>query len=321
MKYYDKISDLIGKTPLVRINKINPYPETLILAKLERFNPGGSVKDRVAKSMLDDAENKGLLGPDKIVLESTSGNTGIGLAMLCALKGYQCELVMPESMSIERRMIMMAYGAKVTLTPAGEGTDGARDYVRRKLSEEPEIYFSPNQYDNPANWKAHFENTAQEIIEDTDGKITHFVAGLGTSGTLMGVARGLKERLADVKIVSVEPKTDSFIQGLRDLDVQEIPLIFDESKLDRRIRVSDVDAEKTTKLLGLQEGIFSGLSSGAAMWGAIEVARELNESGFSDGVIVVMLPDSGERYLSNNQYSLAISSSQTNSSLVEFLVN
>lgn len=321
MKYYDKISDLIGKTPLVRINKINPYPETLILAKLERFNPGGSVKDRVAKSMLDDAENKGLLGPDKIVLESTSGNTGIGLAMLCALKGYQCELVMPESMSIERRMIMMAYGAKVTLTPAGEGTDGARDYVRRKLSEEPERYFSPNQYDNPANWKAHFKNTAQEIIEDTDGKITHFVAGLGTSGTLMGVARGLKERLADVKIVSVEPKTDSFIQGLRDLDVQEIPLIFDESKLNRRIRVSDVDAEKTTKLLGLQEGIFSGLSSGAAMWGAIEVARELNESGFSDGVIVVMLPDSGERYLSNNQYSLAISSSQTDSSLVEFLVN
>ncbi len=321
MKYYDKISDLIGKTPLVRINKINPFPETLILAKLERFNPGGSVKDRVAKSMLDDAENKGLLGPDKIVLESTSGNTGIGLAMLCALKGYQCELVMPESMSIERRMIMTAYGAKVTLTPAGEGTDGARDYVRRKLSEKPERYFSPNQYDNPANWKAHFENTAQEIIEDTDGKITHFVAGLGTSGTLMGVARGLKERLADVKIVSVEPQTDSFIQGLRDLDVQEIPLIFDESKLDRRIRVSDVDAEKTTKLLGLQEGIFSGLSSGAATWGAIEVARELNESGFSDGVIVVMLPDSGERYLSNNQYSLAISSSQTDSSLVEFLVN
>jgi cysteine synthase B len=297
----------------VKINKINPFRETMILAKLERFNPGGSVKDRIAKSMLDDAERKGLLSPDKIIIEPTSGNTGIGLAMLCAMRGYQCELVMPESMSIERRKIMMAYGAQVTLTPAAEGTDGAREHVRKRLSDEPEKYFSPNQYDNPVNWNAHYETTAQEIIEETDAKITHFVAGLGTSGTLMGVARGLKERLPKVQIVSVEPKTDSFIPGLRNLDTQEIPAIFNEFLLDYRIRVSDVDAEKTAEALSIQEGIFSGWSSGATMWGALEVARKLNESGLRDGIIVVLFPDSGEKYISSSQYSLTVKAEQASS--------
>jgi cysteine synthase B len=310
MKYNNDISDLIGNTPLVRINKLNPFPESLILAKLERFNPGGSVKDRVAKSMLDDAERRGLLTADKIILEPTSGNTGIGLAMISAMRGYQCELVMPESMSIERRKIMLAFGAKVTLTPSEDGTDGAREYVRKRLSENPEKYFSPNQYDNPANWNAHYETTALEIIEATDDKITHFVAGLGTSGTLMGVGRRLKERNPEIQIVSVEPKDGSFIQGLRDLDRQEVPEIFDESFLDSRIRVSDVDAESTARDLSLQEGIFSGGSSGAAMWGALEVAKELNETGFRDGVIVVLLPDSGEKYISSALYSLTVNAEQ-----------
>jgi cysteine synthase len=320
MNYYNDISDIIGRTPLVRINKVNTFPDITILAKLEQFNPGGSVKDRIARSLIEDAEKRGLLNSDKTIIESTSGNTGIGIAMLCALKGYQCELVMPESMSIERRKIMMAYGAKVILTPAEEGTDGARNYVKRRLAEDPERYFSPNQYDNPANWKAHYETTAQEIFEDTDGKITHFVAGLGTSGTLMGVARGLKERISEVQIVSVEPKPNSFIQGMRDLCTQTVPRIFRESLLDERIHVSDVDAERTAKALGFLEGVFSGLSSGAAMFGALEVARALSESDYKDALIVVLLADSGERYISKSQYSLTIEAEQAHSFPAELLI-
>ncbi|MFX1485399.1 MAG: PLP-dependent cysteine synthase family protein [Promethearchaeota archaeon] len=320
MNYYNDISDLIGRTPLVRINKVNPFPDITILAKLEQFNPGGSVKDRIARSLIEDAEKRGLLNSDKTIIESTSGNTGIGIAMLCALKRYQCELVMPESMSIERRKIMMAYGAKVILTPAEEGTDGARNYVKRRLAEDPERYFSPNQYDNPANWKAHYETTAQEIFEDTDGKITHFVAGLGTSGTLMGVARGLKERISEVQIVSVEPKPNSFIQGMRDLCTQTVPKIFRESLLDERIHVSDIDAERTAKALGFLEGVFSGLSSGAAMFGALEVARALSESDYKDALIVVLLADSGERYISKSQYSLTIEAEQAHSFPAELLI-
>jgi cysteine synthase len=319
MKYFKDITELIGKTPLVRINKLNPYPETLVLAKLERFNPGGSVKDRVAKAMLEDAERSGLLNHDKTILEATSGNTGIGLAMIAAMKGYQCELVMPESMSVERRKIMMAYGAKVTLTPAESGTDGAREYVRKMITEEPDKYFSPNQYDNPANWSAHYLNTAQEIVKDTDGKITHFVAGLGTSGTLMGVARALKESLPDVQIVSVEPREDSFIQGLRNLEVQETPGIFDESELDMRLYVSRDDAEQTAKALGLYEGIFSGWSSGAAMSGALELAKRLHDSEVQDSLIVVLLPDSGEKYISSTQYSLTVNAEPSVRYLAEFL--
>jgi cysteinyl-tRNA synthetase len=319
MNYFNDVSELIGKTPLIKINKLNAYPETLILAKLERFNPGGSVKDRVAKSMLDDAESRGLLTQDKTILEATSGNTGIGLAMISAMKGYQCELVMPESMSIERRKIMMAYGAKVTLTPAEAGTDGAREYVRRKLSETPEKYFSPNQYDNPANWSAHYHNTAQEIMKDTDGKITHFVAGLGTSGTLMGVARALKENVPGIQIVSVEPEEDSFIQGLRNLEIQETPGIFDETLLDLRMRVSSDDAEQTAKAMGLYEGLFSGWSSGAAMFGALELAERLHKNEVRNSVIVVLLADSGEKYISSTQYSLTVNVEPTARYLAEFL--
>ncbi|MBY8998264.1 MAG: PLP-dependent cysteine synthase family protein [Candidatus Thorarchaeota archaeon] len=302
MQYYENISQLIGRTPLIKINKLNPYPENMILAKLEWFNPGGSVKDRVAKSMIDDAEVKGLLTLDKIIIEPTSGNTGIGLAMLSSMRGYRCELVMPESMSVERRKIMMAYGARVTLTLAEEGTDGAREYVKRKVAEEPGKYFSPNQYDNPANWLAHYKYTSQEILEATNSKVTHFVAGLGTSGTLMGMARGLKECLPAVKIVSVEPESDSFIQGLRDLDNQDVPGIFDDSFIDQRLRVSENDVQSIVRALSQEEGLFIGQSSGAAMWGAITIAKELHESNQKDSVIVVLLPDSGQKYISGDLF-------------------
>ncbi|MHA2140154.1 MAG: PLP-dependent cysteine synthase family protein [Candidatus Thorarchaeota archaeon] len=303
MRYYEEIGRIIGKTPLIKMGRTNPYPNVLILAKLERMNPGGSVKDRIALSMLEDAERNGFLKPDKIIIEPTSGNTGIGLAMICASKGYKCEFVMPESMSIERRKIIAAYGAQVTLTPAEEGVDGPRKYVKRKLAEEPDKYFSPNQYDNPANWKAHYETTAKEILDDTDFKITHFIGGLGTSGTLMGVSRRLKEELENVVIVSVEPDNESFIQGLRDLERSDTPSIFDPSLLDRRIRVSGFEAECTARNLTKEEGLFVGKSSGAAMRGALRVAKELHESGVDDAVIVVLLPDSGERYLSGTSYA------------------
>ncbi|MHA1958161.1 MAG: PLP-dependent cysteine synthase family protein [Candidatus Thorarchaeota archaeon] len=306
MKYHNDISQLIGKTPLVKISRINPFPGITILAKLEKFNPAGSVKDRVAKYLIETGEKEGLLTRDRTVIEATSGNTGIGLAMVCALKGYQCELVMPESMSAERIAIMQAYGAIVTLTPTELGINGAQDYVRDKITTNPEEYFNPNQYDNPANWLAHYETTAEEILEDTDGRVTHFVAGLGTSGTLMGVAKRLREELDDVHIISVEPNSESFIQGLKDLENSYVPHIFESELLDGRLKVKDTDAERVTQALGLEEGIFVGQSSGAAMWGALEVARNLHDKGKRNKVIVVLLADSGEKYISSGLFSASL---------------
>jgi len=303
MMYYEDVSHMIGRTPLVRINKLNPYQEIILLAKIEGFNPGGSVKDRIAKYMIEDALEKGLLTKDKILIEATSGNTGIGLAMMSAIKGLQCELVMPESMSVERRKIIQAYGAKVTLIPAALGIDGAQDYVNSKLDTEPEKYYSPNQFDNPANWQAHFETTAREILEDTNNRVTHFIAGLGTSGTLMGVGRGLKEKLPEVQIVSVEPEPDAFIQGLKDLRTQYVPGIFDLDVLDRRIYVDDFSADCAARDLALEEGIFVGQSSGAAMVGALDVIGNLHEQGIEDAVVVVLLPDSGYKYISGRMFA------------------
>lgn len=295
---------MIGHTPLVRINHLNHYPEVTLLAKIESTNPGGSVKDRIAKHMIDDAIEKGLLTKDKTVIEATSGNTGIGIAMICAIRGFDCELVMPESMSIERRKILEAFGAIVTLTPAETGMDGAQDYVNYRLRESPEQYYSPNQFDNPANWKAHYQTTAKEVFEDTEGKVTHFVAGLGTSGTLMGVGRGLKERNPDIKIISVEPVPGSPIQGLKDLSTQYIPGIFDESILDQRIYVDELSAECVARSLAVDEGLFVGQSAGAAMTGALEVAKNLHEMENRESVIVVLLADSGSKYISGDLFSV-----------------
>lgn len=304
MKYYNDVSQMIGHTPLVRINHLNHYPEVTLLAKIESTNPGGSVKDRIAKHMIDDAIEKGLLTKDKTVIEATSGNTGIGIAMICAIRGFDCELVMPESMSIERRKILEAFGAIVTLTPAETGMDGAQDYVNYRLRESPEQYYSPNQFDNPANWKAHYQTTSKEVFEDTEGKVTHFVAGLGTSGTLMGVGRGLKERNPDIKIISVEPVPGSPIQGLKDLSTQYIPGIFDESILDQRIYVDELSAECVARSLAVDEGLFVGQSAGAAMTGALEVAKNLHEMENRESVIVVLLADSGSKYISGDLFSV-----------------
>ncbi len=315
MTYYDDASQMIGRTPLVKINRLNPYKDITILAKIEGSNPGGSVKDRIAKHMLEDAIDRGLLTEDKTVIEATSGNTGIGLAMICAIKGFQCELVMPENMSIERRRIMEAYGAHVTLVPAESGIDGAQDYVTRRIEEHPDRYYSPNQYDNPLNWIAHLDTTAKEIMEDTRGRVTHFIAGLGTSGTLMGVGRGLKKQNPSVKIVSVEPQTDAMIQGLKNLRTQYVPAIYDESMLDQHIFVDDFTADCAARRLALDEGIFVGQSAGAAMVGALELARDLHDEEVKDAVIVVLFADSGMKYISGSLFS---ATEQTNS-LMELL--
>ncbi|MHA1935448.1 MAG: PLP-dependent cysteine synthase family protein, partial [Candidatus Thorarchaeota archaeon] len=209
-------------------------------------------------------------------------------------------------MSTERVAIMQAYGAIVTLTPTELGINGAQDYVKDKITTNPDEYFNPNQYDNPANWQAHYETTAEEILEDAEGRITHFVAGLGTSGTLMGVAKKLREELNEVQIVSVEPDSEAFIQGLKDLENSYVPCIFESELLDRRLKVIDTDAERVTQALGLEEGIFVGQSSGAAMWGALELARDLHDKRQTNKVIVVLLADSGEKYISSGLFAASL---------------
>ena len=297
MRYYSNILKLIGRTPLVRINKSNPNPQVLMLAKLEKYNPSGSVKDRIAISMIEEAEKDGLLSPDKIIIEPSSGNTGIGLSLVCAAKGYPLEIVMPETMSVERRKIMTAYGAKITLTPGEKGMDGTQDYVEEIVKKNPDKYFFPNQYANENNPLAHYRYTAEEIIEDTDGEIDVFVAGLGTSGTLMGVSRRLKEHNSKIKIIAVEPERGEPIQGLKNLKESYVPEIYDESIIDEKIYVKEEDAEHASRMLSLQEGIFTGISSGAAMHVARNVAGKMNS-----GTLVVVLPDGGEKYISHPIY-------------------
>lgn len=298
MRYYQNILKLIGKTPLVRINKINPNKNVLILAKLEKQNPAGSVKDRITVSMIEAAENEGILNNEKIIIEPSSGNTGIGLALVCAVKGYPLEIVMPETMSIERRKIMTAYGAKITLTPGDKGMNGAEDYVKKVVEENPGKYFYPNQFANENNPIAHYRYTAEEILEDTDGEIDVFVAGLGTSGTLMGVSKRLKEFNPRIKIIGVEPVPKSGIQGLKNLATSYVPDIFDEMRLDEKIYVKLNEAEHASRMLSLQEGIFTGISSGAAMHVAIETAKKMKA-----GTLVVLLPDGGEKYISHPIYT------------------
>ncbi len=297
MDVYNDIADLVGHTPLVRINRLFKSNDKVSLyAKLERSNPGGSVKDRIAKYMIEYAEKDGTLTKDKIVLEPTSGNTGIGLVMICAVKGYRCTLVMPETMSIERRKILHAFGAKIVLSPGAKGMDGAEDLVA-EMAKDPK-YFVPGQFSNKYNVLSHYETTGKEVWEATDGKVTHFVAGLGTTGTIMGVSRRLREKNAGVKIVAVSPNPKSKIQGLKNMETQYIPSIYDPAAHDDKIFVADEHAFETARMLSLQEGIFCGISSGAAMHGAIQVAK-----GISEGVVVVVLPDGGEKYISTPLYN------------------
>ena len=292
------ILQCIGNTPLVRIDGINPNPRVKVFAKLEGNNPGGSVKDRIALYMIEAAERDGKLTRDKIILEATSGNTGIGLAMVATAKKYRVKLTMPACVSIERRRILEAFGAELILSPSEEGTDGAIRAAQRILSEEPETYFMPNQFDNEANILAHYETTGKEIIEQTDGRITHFVAGMGTTGTLMGTGKRLKEFNKDIKIIGVEPALNHRIQGLKNMSESIVPKIFNPQKLDERYKVNDEEAFDTTRMLAVKEGIFAGMSSGAAMYIAIRKSSELKE-----GVIVVIFPDRGDRYLSTSLFT------------------
>jgi len=282
----------IGNTPIASID-LNPNPRVKLFAKLEGNNPGGSVKDRIALYMIEAAERNGRLNKDKIILEATSGNTGIGLAMVASAKKYRVKLTMPACVSIERRRILEAFGAELILTPSDEGTDGAINLVQKIFSDEPDKYYMPNQFDNEANVLAHYETTGKEIIEQTEGRITHFVAGMGTTGTVMGVGKRLKEFNKDIKIIGVEPVINHRIQGLKNMSESITPKIFDPQKLDERYLVNDEEAFDTTRMLAVKEGIFVGMSSGAAMHIALRKSSELKE-----GVIVVILPDRGDRYLS-----------------------
>ena len=292
MMLYDNVLDAIGDTPLIRVNRLNASVVP-VYAKLESSNPGGSVKERISLSLIEAREASGELSPEKIVLEATSGNTGIGLAMVCAAKGYRCQLVMPESASLERRQIMQAYGAEILLTPAKRSTDGAIEKAYAMAREYPELYYLTDQFNNEANWKAHYEHTAPEIWEQTGGKVSHIVATLGTSGTVMGLCKWFSEHHPDVKIVAVEPFLGHKIQGLKNMKESYRPGIFDKLLPSRIVNIQDEDAFRMARLLARKEGLLVGMSSGAAMSCALELAAELDE-----GFVVTIFPDGGERYLS-----------------------
>ena len=290
---YQSILDQIGRTPLVPIRRMNRLGEVQILVKLESFNPGGSVKDRPAIYMLEDAEKSGKLTKDKVILEATSGNTGIGLSMVAAVKGYRILLVMSEAVSEERKKILRAMGADLEFTPAHLGTDGAIEFVYNMIREEPGKYWLADQFNNDSNWKAHYHGTAQEIWEQTGGNLDAVVASMGTTGTLMGLSRRFKELKPTVEIVGVEPYLGHKIQGLKNMKESYRPGIFEKARADRIINIDDEEAFSTARRLAKEEGIFAGMSSGAALAGALRMAKEMKK-----GRIVVILPDGGERYLS-----------------------
>ncbi len=288
----NNILELIGRTPLVRLNRLNPNPRVEICVKLEYFNPGGSVKDRPAYAMLEAAEAQGELTPDKTIIEATSGNTGIGLALVCAVKGYRLLLTMPESASLERKRILKAMGAELLLTPAHLGTDGSIEEVYRMARENPEKYYLADQFNNPVNPESH-RSTAREIWEQTEGKVTMVVATMGTCGTLMGLSQFMKEFDPAIRVVGVEPYLGHAIQGLKNLKESYVPGVFEKGRADDIVNIEDEEAYETTRRLARQEGLFLGMSSGAAVAVAIRQARELES-----GLIVAIAPDGGERYLS-----------------------
>ena len=293
----DTVLDLIGLTPMVRLRRLVPNPRVKIYAKLEGFNPTGSIKDRIALKMIEQAEREGTLGPGKTIIEPTSGNTGIGIAMIGAVKGYAVEIVMSESVSVERRKMIQAFGAKVTLTDPELGTDGAIVKARELVRDFPDRYFMPDQFSNHYNQLAHYEGTAVEILEQTAGELDYFVSSLGTSGTLMGVGLALKERFPRVRIVSAHPVRGHYIQGLKNLEEAIVPAIYDAAKIDRHIMVETEDAFDLARRLALEEGIFAGMSSGAALYAARVLAAEIDA-----GTIVTILPDRGEKYLSTSLF-------------------
>jgi len=291
----EELVKLIGNTPLVKLKRLNPNPDVEIWIKLEKFNPGGSVKDRPALRMIMDAVKRGELTKDKTIIDATSGNTGIALAMIGRALGFKVELAMSEGVSEERKRILKIFGAKLHLTPAEEGTDGAIRFVRELVKKYPERYYYVDQYNNHSNWKAHFYSTGVEIWEQTKGRITHFVAGAGTGGTLVGTGRRLKIYNPDIEIVGVQPaEAKHGIEGLKHMESSIKPGIFDETIIDRMVYVKTEEAYEMTKKLAKEEGLFLGISSGAAVHAAIELAKKLQR-----GVIVAISPDGGEKYLSS----------------------
>ena len=293
------ISDRIGNTPLLKINRITNSlkdRDVEIYAKAEWLNPGGSVKDRPALRIIEDAEKSGRLNRDKIIVDSTSGNTGIAYALFGATKGYKVTLVMPQNVSEERKRIVRAFGAVIVFTDPLLGSDGAMIEAKRLVSEEPSKYFYADQYNNPSNWKAHYETTGVEIWEQTGGEITHFVACLGTSGTLMGTGRRLKEYNPDIQVISVEPSTPIHgLEGMKQMATSIVPGIYDEHFPDRKLMVDTEDAYTAVKRLASEEGFFVGYSSGAALVASMKVAGEIDR-----GLIVTIFPDRGDRYLSTS---------------------
>lgn len=301
MKIAENILKLIGNTPLVKINKLNQGVAEIV-AKVESFNPAGSIKDRPALNMIEDAEQKGLINKDTVIIEPTSGNMGVGLALACAVKGYRVVFTMPETMSVERRKLMQAYGAELVLTEGAKGMKGAVDKAI-ELSKEIENSFVPMQFDNPANPEIHEKTTAEEIWRDTDGKVDMVIAGVGTGGTVSGIGRTLKYKNPNIKIVAVEPYKSQVLaggqasgHGIQGIGANFVPKNFDKNVVDEIMPVKDEDAIEMARLLAKKEGILCGISSGAAMFAAVEQAKK---SVNKDKLIVVILPDTGERYLSS----------------------
>ena len=310
-RIHDSVVACIGNTPLVRLRRLPPADGAAVVGKIENLNPLWSVKDRIAKSMIDAAERAGLIGPDTVVIEPTSGNTGIGLAYVCAVRGYKLAVTMPESMSVERRKLLKALGAELILTPAMEGMPGAVQKAEELVAENPN-YYMPQQFKNPANPEVHRKTTAEEIWRDTEGKVDIVVAGVGTGGTITGVGEGLKAKKPGVRVVAVEPVASPVIaqrlagqplhpgrHGIQGIGAGFIPDILNLSILDEVIAVSDEDAFETARQLAKQEGLLCGISSGAAAWAALQLAKRPENVG---KLIVVILPDLGERYLSTRLF-------------------
>lgn len=295
---FENILQTIGNTPLVRINRLNPNKNVTIYAKIEGTNPTGSVKDRIALKMIEQAEAEGSLVKGKTIIEPTSGNTGIGLAMIGVVKGYDVEIVMSEAVSMERVKMIKAFGAKVTLTDAKWGTDGAIIKARELVRANPKKYFMPDQFSNEYNKIAHYKTTGEEIWEQTNGKVDYFVSAIGTSGTIMGVGKALREHNPKIKIVCAHPVRGHYIQGLKNMEEAIVPSIYDPLEIDETIMVETETAFEMTRQIVKKEGIFVGMSSGAAMYAAIEVSKKIKT-----GIIVVIFPDRGERYLTTNLFN------------------
>jgi cysteine synthase A len=307
MNIADSVIDLVGNTPLVRINRLAKGLGAQVVAKLEFFGPGASVKDRIGVSMILAAERAGKLKPDTVIVEPTSGNTGIALAWVCAVKGYRCMMFMPDSLSKERRAVIRAYGAELVLTPAAEGAIGAVNRAKELVASDPGRYFMPDQFGNPANPEVHRKSTAEEIWRDTDGKADVLVSGIGTGGTITGVGEVIKKRKPSFKCVAVEPDASAVLSGgpkgphmIQGLGAGFIPEVLNREIYDEIVRVKNDDALETARQLAKQEGLFAGVSSGAAIWAALQLAKRNDNEG---KMIVAVLPSYGERYLSTPLYA------------------